>query len=138
MKKVDGWQYEFDIFIEKAYCKSFSWGSWDCCKFSDACIKAITGESLIPKSLKWSDEKSALKSIKDYGGTLNNAIKKASKGKLTEVAPFKMAKGDLVVYKEESELVGMTDGMKIIGPTDGGLTFKQNVEIVSVWRIPNG
>lgn len=138
MIKLDGWQYKFDSFMEKAYCKSFKWGAWDCCKFADACIKEMTGESLIPKKLKWSDEKSALKSIKDYGGTLNKSIIKACKGKLEEVEPVKMSKGDLVVFKEQSELVGMTDGFKIIGPTDGGLTFKQNVEIVSVWRIPNG
>jgi hypothetical protein len=138
MMKLDNWQYKFDMFLDKAYCKEFAWGSWDCCKFADACIQAMTGESLIPKALHWTDEDSALKSIKKYGGTLNESIKKACKGKLEEVAPAKMMKGDLVVYKEITELVGMTDGMKIIGPTDGGLTFKQNAHVLSVWRIANG
>lgn len=138
--KIDGWMYEFDMFIERAYQKDFEWGSWDCCKFADACLVAISDkDSYIPKSLSWTDEASALKSIKKYGGTLNKSIAKAFKGKLFEVDKLSMMKGDLVVFKEETQLVGMTDGVKIIGPTKGGLAYKQpsRVDILSVWRLPN-
>ena len=138
--KIDGWMYEFDMFIERAYQKDFVWGSWDCCKFADACLVAISDkDSYIPKSLSWTDEASALKSIKKYGGTLNKSIAKALKGKLFQVDKLSMMKGDLVVFKEETELVGMTDGVKIIGPTQGGLAYKQSssVDILSVWRLPN-
>lgn len=137
--KIDGWEYAFDMFMEKAYTKDFEWGSWDCCKFADACLTAISDKkSYIPKQLKWNDEESALESIKKYGGTLNKSIAKAFKNKLTQVNTQSLGKGDLVVYKEESELVGMTDGAKIIGPSDGGLSFKKpsEVEILSVWRLP--
>ena len=54
MKKKIDWQIEFDNFIEKNRFKGFKWGSWDCCKFSNACIKAMTDEDLIPKELKFS------------------------------------------------------------------------------------
>ena len=72
-------------------------------------------------------------------GTLNKSIAKALKGKLFQVDKLSMMKGDLVVFKEETELVGMTDGVKIIGPTQGGLAYKQSssVDILSVWRLPN-
>ncbi len=49
-----------------------------------------------------------------------------------------MQKGDLVVYKEESELVGISDGVKVLTPSDDMVVAKQNVDIISVWRIPNG
>lgn len=137
--KIDGWAYEFDMFIEKAYSKDFAWGSWDCCKFADACLVSMSdAKSYIPKELKWSDKKTALDSIKKYGGTLNKSIAKAFKNKLEQVDVLSMGKGDLVVFKEESELVGMSDGSKVIGPTDGGLAFKKpsEIKILSVWRIP--
>lgn len=137
--KIDGWQYQFDMFIEQSYSKSFEWGVWDCCKFADACLVAISDKkSYIPKELQWTDEKSAIKSIKDYGGNLNKSIAKAFKNKLEQVDVMSLTKGDLVVFKEESQLVGMTDGVKIIGPTEGGLAFKKpsDVEILSVWRLP--
>ena len=56
MKKKEDWQPLFFAFIEESYNTPFEWGKWDCCKFSDACIKAITGKALIPKDLKWKDE----------------------------------------------------------------------------------
>ncbi len=139
MKKKDDWQLLFDEFIETNRVKGLKCGSCDVCKLSKAGIKAITGEDLIPKELSWKNEKEAMKSIKKYGGTLAKSIAKACKIKgVVEIDKAYMQKGDLVVYKEESELVGITDGCKVITPTDGGLAIKQNVEILSVWRISNG
>lgn len=138
IKKAD-WSMEFDNFITKNRFKGFKWGSWDCCKFSNACIKAMTGEDLIPKELKWKNEKEAMKSIKEYGKTLAKSIEKACKAKgVQKIDKAFMQKGDLVVYKEESELVGISDGFKVLSPTDDMVIAKQNVDIISVWRIPNG
>lgn len=138
IKKAD-WSIEFDQFITKNRFKGFKWGSWDCCKFSNACIKAMTGEDLIPKELKWKNEAEAMKSIQEYGKTLAKSIEKACKAKgVQKIDKAFMQKGDLVVYKEESELVGMSDGFKVLSPTDDMVIAKQNVDIISVWRIPNG
>ena len=46
-----------------------------------------------------------------------------------------MTKGDLVVYKEVSELVGISDGMNILTPTDDCIGVQSNVDILKVWRI---
>ena len=136
MKKIIDWEIVFDAFIDKNKNKSFLWGAWDCCIFCNALIKDITGEDLIPKTLKWKDEESAMKSIKKYGGTLLHSIEKACKiKKLTEINKNYMTKGDLVVYKEVSELVGISDGMNILTPTDDCIGVKSNVEILKVWRI---
>jgi len=138
VKKTD-WNILFDQFIEENRFKPFKWGSWDCCKFSNSVIKAITGEDLIPKELKWKTEQEAMRSIEQYGKTLSKSIAKACKKKgVTEVDKAFMQKGDLVVYKEESELVGMSDGVKVLTPSDDMVVAKQNVEIISVWRVSNG
>jgi len=136
MKKKLDWQIEFHKFIDKNKFKGFAWGSWDCCKFANACIKAMTGEDLIPKELNWKNEEEALKSIKDYGGTLKNSIKKASKKKnLLEIDLDHLQIGDLVVYKEESQLVGIYDGNFVLTPTDNKLGVVKNANILSAWRI---
>lgn len=137
--KQNDWQILFDEFIVCNRFKPFKWGSWDCCKFSNECIKAITGEDLIPINLKWKDEKSAMKAIKEYGGTISKSIAKACKKKGAYQVPNSyMQKGDLVVYKEENELVGISDGFKVLTPSDDMVVAKKNVDIISVWRIANG
>lgn len=139
MKKLQDWNILFDEFLTKNKDKSFEWGKWDCCLFSDAGIKAMTGESLIPKTLRWKDEKTALEAITSYGKNLKGAIKKAADlKKLEKVKPNFMQKGDLVVYKQESYLCGLCDGYKIITPSDNGLMSNQEQNIVDVWRVPNG
>ncbi len=136
MKKILDWEIKFNAFIEKNKNKPFKWGSWDCCKFSNALIKKITNEDLIPKSLKWTDEKSAMQAIKTYNKTLLKSIEKACKSKgVKEIGKAYMTKGDLVVYKEESELVGISDGMNVLTPTDDGIGVKNNVNVLKVWRI---
>jgi len=136
MKKIVDWEIKFNAFIEKNKNKIFKWGSWDCCKFSNSLIKKITNEDLIPKSLKWTDEKSAMKAIKTYNKTLLKSIEKACKSKgVKEIGKAYMTKGDLVVYKEESELVGISDGMNVLTPTDDGIGVKNNVNVLKVWRI---
>ena len=136
MHKINDWEIKFDKFIDTNKNKPFVWGSWDCCKFSNALIKEITGEDLIPKSLKWKDEKTAMKSIKKYGGDLLNSIKKACMlKKVNQINPAFVTKGDLVVYKEESQLVGISDGMYVLTPTDDCIGVKTNVDMLGVWRI---
>jgi len=137
-KKTD-WSIYFDEFLAKNRFVPFAWGSWDCCKFSNACIKAMTGEDLIPKELSWKNEEEAMRSIKEYGKTLSKSIEKACKAKgVQKIDKAFMQKGDLVVYKEESELVGISDGFKVLTPSDDMVVAKQNVNIISVWRVSNG
>ncbi len=55
MKKLPDWQIFFNDFLKENKSKPFEWGAWDCCKFSNALIKVMTGEDLIPKTLRWTD-----------------------------------------------------------------------------------
>ena len=112
------------------------WGEWDCCLFSNSLIQKITGEDLIPKTLTWKDEASAKKSIKKYGGTLLKSIEKACVNKgVLEVDKMFVTKGDLVVYKEKTNLVGICDGMNVLSPSTDGIEVKPTELIVKAWRI---
>jgi len=136
MKKLPNWQSMFDSFIENNDFP-FEWGKNDCCKFSNAIIKQITGEDLIPEELKWHDEESAMKAIASYGGDLETSIEKACEAKgVGEIDKAFMTCGDLVVYKQnDSHLVGMCNGFGILTPTDNGINVLENSLALRVWRF---
>ena len=43
--------------------------------------------------------------------------------------------GDLVIWKEESEMCGMYDGQAILCPSDDGLAVKTTELALRGWRI---
>lgn len=139
MKKLPDWEIAFDEYIIKNRTKPFVWGKWDCIHFTNGFIKVMTKESLLPKNWKWKDEDSAIKKIKEYGkgkglaNAIANAIKKTTG--IIEVNPNFIQKGDFGVYKEESELSCVFDGMNALGVNDEGMVVKNNVEVVKAWRI---
>lgn len=136
MRKLPNWQSMFDSFVEHNNFP-FEWGRNDCCKFSNALIKQITGEDLIPKKLKWNDEESAMKAIKSYGGDLETSIEKACDAAgVGEINKAFMTCGDLVVYEQNgSHLVGMCNGFGILTPTDDGINVMECESAHRVWRI---
>ncbi len=136
MKKLPNWGLMFDSFVENNNFP-FEWGKNDCCKFSNALIKQITGEDLIPKELKWHDEESAMKAIASYGGDIETSIEKACNEKgVGEIDKAFMTCGDLVVYEQNSSsLVGMCNGFGILTPTDDGINVVENSLALRVWRF---
>jgi len=136
MKKRPNWQPMFHDFVRNNNYP-FVWGQNDCCKFSNALIKQITGEDLIPKKLDWHDEKSAMKAIASYGGDLETSIEKACNAKdVGEIDKAFMTCGDLVVYEQnDSSLVGMCNGFGILTPTDDGIAVLSCDLAIRVWRF---
>ena len=136
MKKLPNWESMFHSFVENNN-SPFEWGKNDCCKFSNALIKEITGEDLIPKTLKWNDEESAKKAISSYGGDLEMSIEKACNEKnVGEIDKAFMTCGDLVLYAQaDSYLVGMCNGFGILTPTDDGINVVANELAHRVWRF---
>jgi hypothetical protein len=136
MKKLPNWDSMFHDFVKNNNFP-FEWGKNDCCKFSNALIKQITGEDLIPKKLKWTDEESAMKTIASYGGDLETSIEKACNAKgVGEIDKAFMTCGDLVIYEQNgSSLVGMCNGFGILTPTDDGINVVDNSLALRVWRF---
>ena len=136
MKKLPNWESMFHDFVKNNNFP-FEWGKNDCCKFSNALIKQITGEDLKPKKLKWKDEESAMKAIKSYGGDLETSIEKACNAKgVGEINKAFMTCGDLVIYEQNgSSLVGMCNGFGILTPTDDGIGVVDSELAYRVWRF---
>lgn len=144
MKKKANWEELHFDFLLKYKDKKFAWGKWDCIKFVNAYLKAISGTDVLKgaKDLKkWNTESDAKRSIKDYGKTLSGAIHRRVTEKGMVEIPKKnfgfISKGDLICFKEETELAGISDGHNILGPGEDGMRIKQisSCEIVRVWRI---
>ena len=140
MKRVPDWDMKLAVFLKENRERDFEWGKWDCCIFANACLKVICGQDVIPKTLKWKDEKSAFKAIKDYGGTLDNALEKAALAAGMEpVEVHFVTTGDLVVVMDENKPVaGISDGSRVMSPSDGGYAFSLPSTIEKAWRVPYG
>ena len=140
MKRVSEWDMKLAQFLKENRERDFQWGKWDCCIFANACLKVISGEDVIPKTLKWKDEKSAFKAIKDYGGTLDKALEKAALAAGMEpVEVHFVTTGDLVVVMDENKPVaGISDGSRVMSPSDGGYAFSLPSTIEKAWRVPYG
>lgn len=137
MKKLDDWQRRFHEFLVQNKERPFVWGEWDCCKFTDAAVQAITGERLIPSHLDWNDEPSALQVIENYEKTLTRGVAKAAKAAgLQTVHPADVQKGDVVIVKEMGgRVAGICDGYAILCPSDDGYTYRSKDQAHRVFRI---
>lgn len=137
MKKLDDWHRRFHEFLVQNKGRPFVWGEWDCCKFTDAAVQAITGERLIPRHLDWHDEPSALQVIENYGKTLTRGVAKAAKAAgLQTVHPADVQKGDVVIVKEMGgRVAGICDGYAILCPSDDGYTYRSKDQAHRVFRI---
>ena len=139
MKKIPNWELEFDALLNRKLFTPFQWGSWDCVHFTNAFIKAMTEESLLPVDWIWKNEEEAMKSIFRYGkgkglaSAIESAVSKTS-GIVKIDNPY-ITKGDFGVYKEESELACVFDGFNALGVNDQGVVVKENVNVVQAWRI---
>jgi len=139
MRKLPDWEIEFDAFLNRNLYTPFEWGKWDCITFSNKFVIAMTEESLLPNTWKWTNEKEAMQSIFKYGKgkglvpAIENAIK-LNTG-IEEIKPNYIQKGDFGVYKEENELCFMSDGINALGVDDDGIVVKHNVDVVKAWRI---
>ena len=140
MKRLPDWDIKLAEFLKKNRERDFEWGTWDCCIFANACLKEISGQDVIPKSLKWKDEKTAYKAIKDYGETLDKALEKAALAAGMEPIEVQyVTTGDLVVVMDDNKPVaGISDGSRVMSPSDGGYAFSLPSLIEKAWRVPYG
>lgn len=137
MKKLAGWEQRFHEFLISNRRRPFAWGEWDCCIFTNAAVKSITGENLIPSELQWKDEESAMQAIEKYGKTLTRSVAKAAKAAgLTTVHPADVQKGDVVIIKEMGgRVAGICDGHAVLCPSDDGYTYRSKGLAHRVFRI---
>ena len=134
MKKLEDWRINLRLFfaVHKEY--PFTWGTWDCCKFADGAIVAMTGESIIPDHFHWTDRKSAMMTLRKNGGNLTHCVKNLAIG--AGMKPTRTVQlGDLVVYKKTQTAVGICDGFGIRAPSDDGVAIVSKNYATDIFRI---
>lgn len=137
MKKREDWKLRLHNFLAANKDRPFEWGVWDCCKFTNAAVVAMTDEDLIPDELHWVDERSAKKAIYEYGKTLGRSVQKAAKAAgLQMIDPAEADRGDVVVIKEDGgQVAGICDGFSVVCPSDSGYTHRSKNQAHKVFRI---
>lgn len=144
MKKNLDWEIDFSNFIDENKNKPFAWGSWDCILMSNAMLKAMTGESLLPKSWKnWKTQEQAYKAIdklsngKGLAAGIENAMKK--KKNWSKIEPPYATKGDVIVFQlidgDGDSISAIHDGNGALCVEESGLHCKQDIKITHAWRL---
>ncbi len=104
----------------------FAWGSHDCVCFAVGWLCIASGRDLFAPFQLWTDERSALRSIKKYGG-----IEKQFDLHLKRIASAHYAKdGDITLVDGTAYLFS---GSHLVGPGANGLIFKNRMEATCAW-----
>jgi len=140
IKKLPDWDVRLRAFLKENRERDFEWGEWDCCIFADLCIQEMSGQRVIPESLTWHDEESAMRAIVDYSETLDKGLEKACLAAgMVIIKPQYITTGDVVVVLNENKPVaGISDGTRVMSPSDGGYAFSMPSTVEGAWRIPDG
>jgi hypothetical protein len=130
------WETILFNYFKKVQDQGFAWGKWDCVRFVNGYIEAVTDQTAIPKGISWSDEKSALEAISELGDnfpqTINNVLNKL---KYKQIKLPYITVGDIVLFKEKEHLLGIFDGTHIQAISDSGLIPKPVHLAKQIWRI---
>lgn len=135
------WEADLHKWFHENKDTPFEWGKWDCALFADSCVQMMTGDSLIPESFKWSNEQEAIKVIKENGGSLRRIVHRLSQREgLAVVPPAFITAGDICILKLKvdgrmQQIAGISDGYKILSPSDTGFAFSNNSDAQIGYRL---
>ena len=132
--KLEDWKINLHLFLVQHKDYEFAWGSWDCCRFTDAAVLAMTGQNLVPKELRWHDRKTAIEVIRKNGDNFP-ALAKSILMKAGLQPVEKPQLGDVTIYKKKDFAIGIYDGFVIRAPSDKGTAAVAKFHITESFRI---
>lgn len=120
-------------FVDSRQNRPHEWGRKknDCVSFVLGAVKAQTGHDRAT-AFKWTDEKSALKSLKKAGG-----IEKAFDRWFTRISPAQAMRGDIAGVPDERFGIHplIVEGEMLVGPGDKGNKRLKRREMTVAWSI---
>ncbi len=117
--RLDGWEKEFNAFIESRMHTAFEWGVHDCCLFANDSVLTITGVDCAEFFRgKYSDADSAYKRMKEYsGGSVPECMEKfAEEYGFEEVGINYVGRGDVALCHVQTHIGGI---LPTLGVLDG-------------------
>jgi hypothetical protein len=92
MTRIEGWDAALYDYLETEPHKPFTWDQDNCVALAYGCIKALRGEFKPPMDASWTDEKAALRTLRNMKcKTLADAFAKH----LDEIPPAMAGRGDI-------------------------------------------
>jgi hypothetical protein len=137
--RVENWTSKLELVIKELKNKEkFIYGKNDCLTFPVKCIEAITGIKVFNNKYKSIKEaKKILKKMKSKG-ILDVALENAKKYNFKEIDIDKAQKGDVLYYKDTTDLdgtLGVCIGEKIMFNWKESIVLINKADCKIAWRI---
>ena len=137
--RVENWTSKLELVIKELKNKEkFIFGKNDCLTFPVKCIEAITGIKVFNNKYKSIKEaKKILKKMKSKG-ILDVALENAKKYNFKEIDIDKAQKGDVLYYKDTTDLdgtLGVCIGEKIMFNWKESIVLINKADCKIAWRI---
>jgi hypothetical protein len=117
--RIDGWEKEFNAFIESRMHTPFEWGVHDCCLFPIDGVRLITGIDCAEFFRgKYDNQESAYKRMKEYcGGSVSETMEKVAKEYGFKEVDINFAgRGDVALCYVQTHIGGI---LPTLGVVDG-------------------
>ena len=137
--RVENWTSKLELVIKELKNKEkFIFGKNDCLTFPVECIEVITGIKVFNNKYKSLDEaKKILKKMKSKD-ILDVALENAKKYNFKEIDIDKAQKGDVLYYKDTTDLdgtLGVCIGEKIMFNWKESIVLINKADCKIAWRI---
>lgn len=133
LKRFENWPELLHSAIESRIDSRFSWGDFDCCMFAAECVKAITGEWLMP-DLEYSSKETAIAVIQENGG-LSNIVSEIFGN---SAFPLAASRGDIVMRHDEDTgmmSLGICVGELVAFPALRGVAYVNLADCICCWKV---
>lgn len=133
MQRMEGWERRLELFFQEARGRAFEWGEWDCVRFAEAAVQAMTGQ-WVAGLPHWNDLREALALLdeRDLDGWITSVLGEG-------LPNWRMARrGDLVLVPQGNRLaLAVCSGRTLCGPAaeGNGLGHLPLTAALKVWRI---
>lgn len=126
--RVSGW--ELAMQEELARAAPFAWGQSDCCQFVRRMVRAITGQDF-GAELAYATQKEAYGIVRQYGGL----ARLVSRYLGDPIAASYAGRGDVVLLKAPSAMLGICCGHVVAAQAEDGLIWVPLGRASLAWRV---
>ena len=124
---LPSWEKNLAEVLEEAKNKTFRYGKWDCCTFTNKCVKAVTGKDCM-RDVAYKNKAEAMmlvKKIKGIAGYLDSF--------LNRIDLLKTSRGDVVI--DTAGTVGICLGNHAVSTAKKGLERMPRNKWSKAWSV---
>lgn len=134
------WAVLLDDYLHSCLCRTFAYGSFDCCLFVCDAIREMTGVDVAaPFRGQYTSRKQAYRAIENYAGraTVEAVSERVTQDHgMPEIAPARAQRGDVLLVRRKLDslaLVGL-DG-RYLAAAERGYEYVPSQLVTRAWRV---